>query len=153
MGTVTKCTSCCYNHYSRETHPCNVCTMNDNMINRVSIDDATPEEWNEASRKCYKAKPELLGRVPWFSDFDRQAYCERIIETVPADNVNSPDHYTAGGIETIDYIKAKLGTEGTINYCMGNVIKYTSRWQDKNGLEDLKKARWYLEYAIDLLDH
>lgn len=98
-----------------------------------SIDDATEQEWR---------------------DIQSKAYCEQIIETVPADkdNVNSPDHYTAGGIETIDYIKAKLGIEGTINYCMGNVIKYTSRWQDKNGLEDLKKARWYLNYAIDLLE-
>lgn len=69
-----------------------------------------------------------------------------------SDAVNSPKHYTQGGIETIDYIKAKLGTEGTINYCMGNVMKYTSRWQDKNGLEDLKKADWYLDYAIKLME-
>lgn len=68
------------------------------------------------------------------------------------DNVNSPKHYTQGGIETIDYIKAKLGEEGCINYCMGNVMKYTSRWQDKNGFEDLAKARWYLNYAINLMD-
>ena len=73
------------------------------------------------------------------------------IKTVTKDNVNSPDHYTTGGIETIDYIKAKLGKEGTISYCMGNVMKYTSRWQDKNGLEDLKKAQWYLNYAINLM--
>lgn len=70
---------------------------------------------------------------------------------VKQDNVNSPAHYTTGGIETIDYIKAKLGVEGTINYCMGNVMKYTSRWQDKNGIEDLKKAQWYLNYAINLM--
>lgn len=67
------------------------------------------------------------------------------------DNVNSPKHYTTGGIETIDYIRAKLGVSGTIAYCMGNVIKYTSRWQDKNGLEDLLKALWYLNYAINLM--
>jgi hypothetical protein len=68
------------------------------------------------------------------------------------DNVNSPKHYTTGGIETIDYIKAKLGHEGTINYCMGNVMKYTSRWQEKNGKEDLKKAQWYLNYAINMME-
>ncbi len=71
--------------------------------------------------------------------------------TFISDNVNSPKHYTTGGIETIDYIKAKLGHMGTINYCMGNVMKYTSRWQDKNGLEDLNKAQWYLNYAINLM--
>lgn len=71
---------------------------------------------------------------------------------VKQDNVNSPKHYTTGGIETIDYIRAKLGHWGTINYCMGNVIKYTSRWQDKNGKEDLKKAQWYLNYAVKMME-
>lgn len=65
------------------------------------------------------------------------------------DNVNHPKHYTVGGIETIDFIKAKLGTEGTIAYCLGNVIKYVTRWKDKGGLEDLKKAQWYLNYAVN----
>lgn len=68
------------------------------------------------------------------------------------DQVNSPKHYTQGGIETIDYIRAKLGKKGTVAYCMGNVLKYTSRWQDKNGQEDLKKAQWYLNYAINIMD-
>jgi hypothetical protein len=68
-----------------------------------------------------------------------------------ADMVNSPKHYTQGGIETIDFILAKLGKEGTIAYCMGNVIKYVTRWKDKNGIEDLKKAQWYLNYAINLM--
>jgi Protein of unknwon function (DUF3310) len=76
----------------------------------------------------------------------------KTINIVKQDNVNSPKHYTTGGIETIDYIKAKLGHEGTINYCMGNVMKYTSRWQDKNGKEDLKKAQWYLNYAINMME-
>ena len=68
------------------------------------------------------------------------------------DNVNSPKHYTQGGIETIDFIEAKLGKEGTSAYCMGNVIKYVTRWKDKNGREDLEKAHWYLTYAINLIE-
>lgn len=76
----------------------------------------------------------------------------KTINIVKQDNVNSPKHYTQGGIETIDYIKAKLGHQGTINYCMGNVMKYTSRWQDKAGKEDLKKAQWYLNYAINMME-
>jgi hypothetical protein len=56
------------------------------------------------------------------------------------DNVNSPTHYTTGGIETIDYIEAK-----SLNYNLGNVVKYVSRSDYKGKkLEDLKKARWYL---------
>lgn len=63
--------------------------------------------------------------------------------------VHSPEHYTVGGIETIDFIKAKLGPEGFRAYCLGNVLKYVSRWQAKNGEEDLKKALKYMEWAVN----
>lgn len=63
------------------------------------------------------------------------------------DAVNHPSHYTAGGIECIDCIKAALG-ENFIGFLIGNVIKYSYRYRNKNGLEDLKKARWYLDRAI-----
>lgn len=64
------------------------------------------------------------------------------------DNINHPSHYTQGGIETVDYIKAKLTKEQFEGYCIGNVFKYVSRYRYKGGVEDLKKARWYLEKAI-----
>ena len=67
-------------------------------------------------------------------------------------NVNAPSHYTAGGIETIDYLRAKLGPLPFLGYCMGNVIKYVSRYQWKNGLEDLKKAQVYLDWAIEAME-
>lgn len=66
-----------------------------------------------------------------------------------ADNVNSPRHYTAGGIETIDYIRAKLSPEQFRGYCLGNVLKYVSRADLKGGAEDLKKAQTYLRWAVD----
>ena len=59
----------------------------------------------------------------------------------------NPDHYKAGGIEAIDYIEAKGYGRG---FCAGNVLKYVSRYQDKNGVEDLKKARWYLDRLISI---
>lgn len=64
--------------------------------------------------------------------------------------VNHPSHYNQGGIETMDYIDAiGLGYD----FCIGNVIKYCSRAGHKqNQLEDLKKARWYLNYAIISLE-
>jgi hypothetical protein len=63
------------------------------------------------------------------------------------DNVNSPTHYLAGGIETIDYIEAK-----SLNYNLGNVVKYVSRSDYKGKkLEDLKKAQWYLSREINNL--
>ena len=64
------------------------------------------------------------------------------------DNVNHPSHYTQGGVECIDAIEAALGTEGFAGYCAGNVIKYVWRYRGKNGVEDLRKARWYLDRLI-----
>ena len=62
-----------------------------------------------------------------------------------SDPVNSPDHYKAGGIETIDYIEAK-----ELNYHLGNVVKYVSRAGKKGGrLQDLQKAQWYLTREIN----
>ena len=63
------------------------------------------------------------------------------------DAVSHPSHYTSGGIECIDCIKAALG-ENFTGFLIGNVIKYTYRYKNKNGLEDLKKAAWYLDRAI-----
>ena len=65
-----------------------------------------------------------------------------------SETVNSPAHYTQGGIETIDFIEAK----GLHNdYYLGNVIKYVSRALYKGKeLEDLKKAQWYLNRAISV---
>ncbi|MDN6363659.1 MAG: DUF3310 domain-containing protein [Tetragenococcus koreensis] len=62
-----------------------------------------------------------------------------------SDNVNHPNHYTQGDIETIDYIKDKLTDEEFRGFVKGNVLKYVSREGLKNGDEDLKKANWYLE--------
>lgn len=69
-----------------------------------------------------------------------------------ADNVNSPSHYGQGKIEAIDYIKDSLTKEEYIGYLRGNIAKYLHRFPYKNGLEDLKKARWYLERLIQEVD-
>jgi hypothetical protein len=64
------------------------------------------------------------------------------------DVVNHPRHYTEGEVECIDAIRAALGTEGFKDYCVGQVFKYSWRWKYKNGLEDLRKAQWYLTELI-----
>ena len=70
---------------------------------------------------------------------------------MPHDAVNHPNHYCDGGIETIDYIKAKLGPFGFYFYCLGNVIKYVSRAGKKGDeTEDLAKAQTYLGWAIEV---
>lgn len=64
-----------------------------------------------------------------------------------SDAVNHPAHYTQGGVECIDAIQAATG-EGFEGYLAGNIIKYVFRYRYKGGVEDLKKARWYLDRLI-----
>lgn len=68
----------------------------------------------------------------------------------PMDMVNHPPYYkTNNGLETIDVIEAftdcLMGIEATDT---GNILKYMCRWKKKNGLQDLKKAQWYLNHLI-----
>tara|TARA_R110000824_G_scaffold166215_5_gene342947 strand:+ start:51 stop:272 length:222 start_codon:yes stop_codon:yes gene_type:complete len=66
---------------------------------------------------------------------------------MPKEEVDHPDHYNVGKIETIDYIDSLGMTEG---FCIGNAIKYLSRYKyKKNSLQDLKKARWYISFLIE----
>jgi len=67
----------------------------------------------------------------------------------PEDNVNHPQHYGTGSIECIDYIKDFLTLEEYQGYLRGNIAKYLHRWPYKNGVEDLKKAEWYLKRLIE----
>ena len=59
------------------------------------------------------------------------------------DLVNSPPHYQKGDIECIDAIQAMLSPEEYVGYLRGNSLKYRWRFRYKNGVEDLKKAKWY----------
>ena len=69
-----------------------------------------------------------------------------------ADMVNHPPHYTNGGIECIDAMRASQGDDAVMDFCVCNAFKYIFRAKNKNGLEDLKKARWYVDYAIQLAE-
>lgn len=69
------------------------------------------------------------------------------------DNVNHPKHYTSGKIEVIKIIEDQLTPEEYRGYIKGQVIKYITRERHKNGLEDLKKARWYLDRLIKKMEN
>ena len=60
------------------------------------------------------------------------------------DVITKPKHYTQGGIEPIDFI-----TANKMDFCQGNVVKYVTRFKFKNGLEDLKKAEFYIKKLIE----
>ena len=74
-------------------------------------------------------------------------------ECIGQDVVNHPSHYTKGNIECIDAIdSATTGKSGIEAVCVANVIKYLWRYEEKNGLEDVKKAQWYLNKLISELE-
>jgi hypothetical protein len=64
------------------------------------------------------------------------------------DEVNSPEHYTQGGIECIDAIRAALTPEEFRGYCKGAILKYVWRERFKQGNVSLAKAEWYLREAM-----
>lgn len=71
------------------------------------------------------------------------------------DPIEHPSHYQGEyGMEVIDVIKNFTpGLEGILATDTGNIIKYILRWHEKNGVEDLKKARWYLNHLINEVEN
>ena len=69
------------------------------------------------------------------------------------DNVTHPSHYTQGKVECIDAIEAAVtGLTGMEAVCTGHVVRYIWRWKYKNGLEDLRKCRYYLDRLIERVE-
>lgn len=87
--------------------------------------------------------------IPSFHECDLRLVepAPTVKECLTVDNVNHPPHYNQGGIECIEAIKAALG-DGFVAYLRGNVIKYLWRCEHKGGIEDLRKAAFYLDRAI-----
>lgn len=75
-----------------------------------------------------------------------------IADTFEFDIINHPNHYQSEtGLEVIDVIKAfTADLKGIEAVYTGNIIKYICRWNKKNGVEDLGKAKWYLDHLIEL---
>ena len=65
-------------------------------------------------------------------------------------NVNHPSHYNKGNIECIDAMVSAYGKDTVSDFCICNAFKYIWRYKYKNGIEDLKKAQWYLNKVVEL---
>ena len=66
------------------------------------------------------------------------------------DNVNHPAHYNTGKYESIDVMVETQGVDAVKNFCICNAFKYIYRHRFKNGVEDIKKAIWYLNKYVEL---
>ena len=88
--------------------------------------------------------------------YDRTLECQDAQDTAPVtapvtdDTVDHPSHYTHGSVECIDAMVETQGKNAVQHFCICNAFKYLWRWRGKNGVEDIKKAAWYLNKAIQL---
>lgn len=84
---------------------------------------------------------------------DQYAEIERVRQATK-DNVNHPSHYTQGKVECIDALEsATIGKSGIEAVCVANIIKYLWRYEEKNGVEDVKKAKFYLNRLLATLEN
>ncbi len=98
-----------------------------NLEKQKSLDDVTPEEWNRVSKTA-------VGKL--YHPEDKH------------NPVTQPDHYNKGAIEAIEAIKASMHPQEYKGYLKGNCLKYLWRYEYKNGVEDLRKARVYIDWLI-----
>lgn len=104
--------------------------MSDDMLNKCYdwYKEISPAACENAEGDCCKKEPDV-------------------------DMVNHPSHYTQGDIECIDALKAATVSKTGIDaVCTANAIKYLWRYEEKNGIEDVKKARWYIDRLIKELE-
>ena len=121
-------------------------------------DKETAEFTNNYSCVFNAMDNKMLDKIyGWYKELD-QATCENdevncCNKESNADMVNHPFHYTQGGIECIDALKAAtVSKTGIEAICTANAIKYLWRYEEKNGIEDVNKARWYIDRLIKELE-
>nr|DAM62135.1 MAG TPA: nucelotide kinase [Caudoviricetes sp.] len=86
-----------------------------------------------------------------FDNFTPLKYVEPSVNEKPVnDNVNHPSHYATGKYECIDVMLEIFGVEAVKTFCLLNAFKYNYRSGRKNGLEDIQKAKWYIDKYIEL---
>lgn len=117
---------------------------NDNFITTLKAD--LEENEKEFSKQEKKIR-ELEKKIKKLEQL-KTPTIENFADEEPKDNVNHPSHYT-GRYECIDVMQDVFGNEATDNFCLCNAFKYIWRARKKNGLEDVKKAVWYLNKYIE----
>lgn len=95
-------------------------------------------------------KKELQEAINQFSDGMKELF--PALELEEPDVINHPSHYESGNYECIDVMEETQGTEAVMDFCLCNAFKYLYRHRNKNGLEDVKKANWYLNKYIELAE-
>ena len=128
---------------------CNDCPF-DSYNSTLSTDNCA-DLYSDENKDVDEPDEKLLQSANDFLEMCRETGALIGEGTVAEDKIKSPSHYKLEGLncETIDVVKARLGKEGFKAFCIGNVIKYVLRAEKKNGLEDYKKSRQYLDWIIE----
>lgn len=110
-----------------------------NILGRLELVDSLPDIYGKLYSKYHEKES---------SDVEA-------VENDPPvkEEVNHPDRYNHDGIEAIDVMRAFMGKDAVMDFDICNVIKYVLRFKEKNGIEDLKKAQWYLDNYISLYEN
>ena len=120
-------------------------------VNQGNIFGSNFDKWleDELKKMECREKPEAPTRAKASEPSQTAPKAERPErKPVVNDPVEHPAHYTYGGIETIDFIESKQ-----LDFCLGNAVKYISRAGHKlDKIEDLKKARWYIDRELKMLE-
>ena len=94
----------------------------------------------------------MLGHIEYMRKRMKEEQANMQSDNIEMSNmVDHPPHYNTASIETIDVIASVTG-DGFEFYLQGNIMKYLWRYRYKNGIEDLKKAEWYLKKLIEITD-
>ena len=167
------CFDCPFSEYYRGVKFCVVSHPEDKVITKLVEDklkriSEAPEQKPLVPRENVKATTTLYAKAPISAEeLEKQLKAllpkQIALEPLPKkdrpikmpdsskpDNVNHPKHYCKGGVESIDFVKAAVSNlSGFEAVCVANIIKYAWRYKEKNGLEDVMKARKYLEWLIE----
>ena len=115
----------------------------------TSINDAKPSEWDAIKADRYHDNRGYdIKDATCVLPANHHEMMRRDRELREEDVVNSPRHYTVGPTEVIDIIRQQQGSAVEFHY-EAALLKYVLRWRYKNGVEDLKKARVYLDWLIE----
>lgn len=87
-----------------------------------------------------------------YSPSNWKAIGEAVVEAAADSRVNHPAHYNQGKYECIDVMEDVFGEEAVKHFCMLNAFKYIWRANQKNGIEDVKKAIFYMEKMVEMED-
>ena len=145
-----KCSNCEYSDLSCDRNPCNSCSMH--SMHKFKVDYLKSVHKYVEEKLKINAYSNVSSNPYYEDDPSFSARCDCMTDKPESDVVNHPSHYETGKFQCIDVMVEALGREEVKGFCICNAFKYLYRCRRKNGLEDIKKARWYIDKFIELCE-